>query len=276
MKWFKHSVLASRTESLRVIREKYGYHALGVFWCIMEDVGRDNGAKTLDELERVYSSNYLSKRKIREVIRLSGCFAMDGKCVRIVDNVPLVCTSADTAADTAANTTANTAASTLNARAYINRDKENKEVEVDKGGEGGFPPLAEKRERKDWIAMLEREVGAYRDTICMKATGYGAVLKRRWLDALELFRQHITAKGMEAEKVDYQEMKSYFYYYVTSTTTRDHVRQYICDLEKEEREANATHDFMATYYGPELPPDAPPRPSDTAVFDFGSGEWVDR
>ncbi|MCQ2213762.1 MAG: hypothetical protein MJZ36_09000, partial [Bacteroidaceae bacterium] len=44
-------------------------------------------------------------------------------------------------------------------------------------------------------------------------------------------------------------------------------------VEQEKRQKELNDDFMSTYFGPPLPDNAPPRPSHTAYFNFGSDKW---
>lgn len=74
MKWFKHLSNASQDQSLRRIRQDYGYNGLGIFWCITERVVQSDNTVSVDTLQNEFCSKRFSRNDVRNLIQNYGCF----------------------------------------------------------------------------------------------------------------------------------------------------------------------------------------------------------
>lgn len=115
--------------------------------------------------------------------------------------------------------------------------------------------------------------------VCMKS-GYGALLKKHWKTAKELFRQHVIAMGKEQSLLTQDEAKRYFMSFAaTCPTTAGELRQQLLRLEQA---ATATADPYRyeqridghrTCNGRPIPDDAPPRPDDHSTWNSRLKRW---
>lgn len=115
--------------------------------------------------------------------------------------------------------------------------------------------------------------------VCMKS-GYGALLKKHWETAKELFRQHVIAMGKEQSLLTQDEAKRYFMSFAaTCPTTAGELRQQLLRLEQA---ATATADpyryeqrldGRRTCNGRPIPDDAPPRPDDHSTWNSRLKRW---
>jgi len=284
MKWFKHFTLASSSEPLRSLIDKHSYTGIGVFWSIMEIVCLSDSMFTVDTIVKMLASKHLSKKKVEDIICNYGIFEVDDRNRVSVSEAFIE--AADSAVSAENGITAGENARVdpeeieSNVRARIDKKREDKEVEVEEEKKNDAADDIKNlddghwHKKGDWLAKLAQEVGIYRETLCMKAVGWSSMLNKWWRNAVEMYREHITLQGKEDDVCGYDEVKSHFFYYITNGTTSPLVRQYLKDLERESK-ADEPEDFMKTYFGPELPEDAPPRPSHTAIFDFGDNKWIE-
>ena len=77
MKWFKHNCNAAQELPVRRIKAKYGYHGVGIYWCLMELVVMYEGTLCLTEVVEEFCSRYFSRQKVQELIKDAGCFVID-------------------------------------------------------------------------------------------------------------------------------------------------------------------------------------------------------
>ncbi len=99
MKWFRHNCNASQELPVRRIKAKYGYHGVGIYWCMMEHVTMYEGTLSLQEIVEEFCSRYFSRDKVRELIRESGVFVVDSN-----NNVTLADKSVNKASGVPVNT----------------------------------------------------------------------------------------------------------------------------------------------------------------------------
>ncbi len=150
MKWFKHSVTASRELPLRSIKADYGFYGVGIFWCILERVLHDDGLITVEELEREFCSRYFPRGKVRSIIMDYEFFHIDCH-----DNV----TTADIKPELVSVDTTYTARPyLLNSSYELNKDIDIEEREIE---ESSLPtatpaptPLSDEKKMADF--MLSR------------------------------------------------------------------------------------------------------------------------
>lgn len=77
MKWFKHSITASREMPGRSIIADYGLYGYGLYWCLMERVCQNNGIISVEELTREFCTKYFNRGKVRNLILNYDAFAID-------------------------------------------------------------------------------------------------------------------------------------------------------------------------------------------------------
>lgn len=86
MIWFKHYVTASHDPSVRRVKAEFGYHGLGIFWCIVERVVQCDGKILANEIEREFMGHHFNRGKVRSLITDSGFFVTDDSgCVDLMD-----------------------------------------------------------------------------------------------------------------------------------------------------------------------------------------------
>ena len=303
MKWFKHSANASRELPIREIIQKYGYHGIGVFWCIMEHVVLTDGTCTVAELQRMFASRKYGNDFVRSLIFDYGCFVVNTHAqVRLSDELPTVSTSNGAVNGTsngAVNGTTNgTVNDVSNARTCNNKTRKDKEKEEDKETAAAVKkaaaandPVGIKIEDEDRVAVAEailREQGMERmcdifkqlysakrlfpqwqNQVCIKS-GFGILLDKYWTIAVDMLQSFIIVHGKWEE-------------FITVSRLQAFAQKYMCEWQDTRLELNKAlteqsnkdkaDDFMSTYFGRPLPDDAPPRPSHTA--DWDGGEWYE-
>ncbi|MBQ0046096.1 MAG: DUF4373 domain-containing protein [Prevotellaceae bacterium] len=279
MKWFKHSALASREVPIRDIKDKYGYHGLGVFWCIVEDIMMTKGKTTLGELKAKYRGNHFSRVKVESIIRDFGCFKIDSFTYVTVKGNFL-----DESHD-GSHDGSHDIACAFKREEEIRKEKEVvKKNDDDNGGNendnenqnenqnhnGNRRDGLRMRTKRDWCFNMQAYNGEYREVVCMKSR-FSMLLNKRWADAINYFACHLMMIGEIDMFCTETEFKRHFSIFVTNEVTGKALHEAMEALENEERQKSP--DFMSTYFGPPLPDDAPPRPSHTAVFDFNFKRW---
>lgn len=86
MLWFKHYVTASHDPSVRRVKAEFGYHGLGIFWCIVERVAQCDGKILATEIEREFMGHHFNRGKVRSLITNSGFFVTDDAgCLDLMD-----------------------------------------------------------------------------------------------------------------------------------------------------------------------------------------------
>ncbi|MDO3389141.1 hypothetical protein Q3C19_01485, partial [Bacteroides sp. ET489] len=84
---------------------------------------------------------------------------------------------------------------------------------------------------QQYVAELNSD-SEWGQIVCMKS-GYGALLKKHWETAKELFRQHVIAMGKEQSLLTQDEAKRYFMSFAaTCPTTAGELRQQLLRLEQ--------------------------------------------
>ena len=131
---------------------------------------------------------------------------------------------------------------------------------------------------QQYVAELNSD-SEWGQIVCMKS-GYGALLKKHWKTAKELFRQHVIAMGKEQSLLTQDEAKRYFMSFAaTCPTTAGELRQQLLRLEQA---ATATADpyryeqrldGRRTCNGRPIPDDAPPRPDDHSTWNSRLKRW---
>lgn len=131
---------------------------------------------------------------------------------------------------------------------------------------------------QQYVAELNSD-SEWGQIVCMKS-GYGALLKKHWRTAKELFRQHVIAMGKEQSLLTQDEAKRYFMSFAaTCPTTAGELRQQLLRLEQA---ATATADpyryeqrldGRRTCNGRPIPDDAPPRPDDHSTWNSRLKRW---
>lgn len=77
MLWFKHYATASHDSTVRRVKAEFGYHGLGIFWCIVERVVQCEGRILVTEIEREFMGHHFNRGKVRSLITESGFFVTD-------------------------------------------------------------------------------------------------------------------------------------------------------------------------------------------------------
>ena len=119
------------------------------------------------------------------------------------------------------------------------------------------------------------------DIACMKS-GYGALLKRRIHEAIEIFTRHIEAYGKGSTLLEMRDVQSYFVNYVSAgSRTSRMLYEALLALERKQQEAvpnpyryELRVNGKRTYMGCPIPDDAPPRPNETAVWSDELHAWL--
>lgn len=299
MKWFKHYSMASMQTPVRSINEQYGYYGLGVFWCIMETVCLHEGCISVGEIERMFCSKRFSKANVKDLLLGYGLFKVSARSlVSLADDIPTVKRS-DKSADIPAVIPTDIptdvpADGTSNARAY-NKTREDKNREEEVKETSSAPPSASSVVIEDPDAASVRKAAGERmicdifydlyeaksrfpewyEQMCMKF-GHEGMLEGHWPMAIDMFKSHIICRGKWNDYVQTRHLLRMAACYLTDwENTHQEVVDEILNQKVEVRKSKACVDFMSTYCGPPVPDDAPPRPSHTAVYDFGDDVWFE-
>lgn len=131
---------------------------------------------------------------------------------------------------------------------------------------------------QQYVAELDSD-SEWGQIVCMKS-GYGALLKKHWERAKELFRQHVIAMGKEQNLLTQDEAKRYFMYFAaTCPTTAGELRQQLLRLEQTATCTDDPYryeqrlDGRRTCNGRLIPDDAPPRPDDHSTWNSRLKRW---
>lgn len=298
MKWFKHSTLASKEVPVRDIRNKYGFYGLGIFWCIMEDVCLNEGRLTVGDLKRMYCSSRFSSTKVEDIILGFGCFKLDAHaCVSVDDNLIANMRSNEHAANTQQAHSSNTAVLS-NARTYNREDKEKKRkdnittkpptvgpVVID----GGDDDIEFKYNLSSYRLNVDIEnalKSLYNAPLADRQKldidyHYDGMLVRNWIAVVDEFIKYWRAFHSNTKLQNISTLHTYFSGYIhKERKTGERLYAFLQaeeamrrNAERERQMEESKCDFMSTYFGPPLPDNAPPRPSHTAYFNFGSDRW---
>lgn len=112
--------------------------------------------------------------------------------------------------------------------------------------------------------------------------GYGALLKRRFKDAVEYFRRHIILYHKQDNLANEYEVYRYFANFTAAGgRTSGELRNYLLQLDEADRLKHPNIyryekliDGKRTYNGCPLPSDAPPRPNDHCLWNDATRKWV--
>lgn len=112
--------------------------------------------------------------------------------------------------------------------------------------------------------------------------GYGALLKRRFKDAIEFFRRHIILYHKQDDLPNEYEVYRYFANFTAAgSRTSAELRNHLMKLDEAERlkhpDAYRYEKLIGgrrTYNGCPLPNDAPPRPNDRCLWNDITRKWV--
>ena len=143
--------------------------------------------------------------------------------------------------------------------------------------EDGQLPL---RPYTGWEAMVD-EMQADRFWMEMVGmhSGLGELFVGRQQELVDLFKEHVRLYAKEAEMVNLKETKRYFANCLAQgTRTCEMFRQKLYARQAVVRQADAYRfetlvEGRRTYQGYDIPPEAPPRPGATAVWDERAGRW---
>lgn len=294
MKWFKHSTTASLELPVRDILERYGYHGVGVFWCLMERVCLSDGQFSVGELQRMFSSRKFGNDAVKSLILDYGCFVIDAHSrVSVSSAMPTVkegkCekTAPDSVPDTVPDTSSNT-------RTYNREDKIRieKEATAKKAAAASSPStvmmedpdmdgvkkyakvLQGEKKLSEWFDSFVDAAQKYpqwHEMVLMRS-GYPIMLRDYWDMAMDMFKSFRICRGEWDNYVTETQAKKYIYNFLVEwPETKQDV---ISELgERKRKDAHINTDFMSTYSGPPLPDDAPPRPSHTAFYNFADDVW---
>lgn len=112
--------------------------------------------------------------------------------------------------------------------------------------------------------------------------GYGALLKRRFKDAVEYFKRHIILYHKQDNLNNEYEVYRYFANFTAAGgRTSGELRNYLLKLDEADRLKHPDAyryekliDGKRTYNGCPLPSDAPPRPNDHCLWNDATRKWV--
>lgn len=211
------------------------------------------------EITEKTAENASEKQENRRIKEEKGC----EKSTETIDNK-----------ETKANlcTKSNTNTSTI----YIKRKKEREKdiitTEEEKKEEAAVRPW------RKYVENLGLD-SQWMEIACMKS-GFGAVLRRHFALAKELFCQHIIAFGKGSKLLTQEEVTGYFVCFVTHPVTSKRLLRKLLELEQ----ATATSpdspyrheqltDGHRTYNGRRIPDEAPPRPDDHSLWNDRLKRW---
>ena len=291
MKWFKHSVTASLELPVSQILAQYGYYGVGVFWTIMERVCMSEGQFTVADLQRQFANKGFGANKVKEIILGFGAFKLDAHA-----RVSPAESDENPQSDCGTIAKRSQKVPPSNARTYNNKTRKDKEKDEDDNkrsssstsgpiriedpdaeplkeavlAKNGQHPLHMYEEgfinapvlKPEWFADMKAKFGAKSEQ-----------LEKYWTDVVDIFRREYVCKGLWDKPVTEGMAYNYLYHFVclfqdTKAMVLEAINQY---SEHDRKQTN--DDFMSTYFGPPLPDNAPPRPSHTAYFNFGSDKW---
>ena len=133
-----------------------------------------------------------------------------------------------------------------------------------------------------YVEPLKQEQTGWQDVVCMKS-GYGALLRRRWQEAIEEFVRHVVEHDQGHTIQNAHDARYYFASYARlSVRSGQKLRDCLQaseDAEAEERKESDPYryelrvDGVRYASGRPIPPEAPPRPTATAVWNDATGTW---
>ncbi len=133
-----------------------------------------------------------------------------------------------------------------------------------------------------FVEPLREEQTGWQDVVCMKS-GYGALLRRRWQEAIEEFVRHVVEHDQGHTIQNAHDARYYFASYARlSVRSGQKLRDCLQaneDAEAEERKESDPYryelrvDGVRYASGRPIPPEAPPRPTATAVWNDATGSW---
>lgn len=151
----------------------------------------------------------------------------------------------------------------------------------DENGDPQLPPHS----IQPWETLVDDLIkdSCWLDIALMKS-GYGVMLKRYLKQTISLFKQHIMAYDKGSGLLQMSDVHSYFVNFVQSgSRTSAILRQQLLKIDAAKKKAdNADNpyryerliDGRRTYMGSLIPPYAPPRPDNTAIWNNQIRCWV--
>ncbi|WP_163217998.1 Lin1244/Lin1753 domain-containing protein [Bacteroides sp. 224] len=140
----------------------------------------------------------------------------------------------------------------------------------------------ERKEKKSWQEYVTE---AFSDRTWVECQAAHSGLEARFLKhetyIINLFLKHVLTHGTENKQLSLQDIKFYFANFIRQgTITCKRVTQKLNDLENKQ-EATTPYRFETidevtgerSYYGNIIPKDAPPRPNDRMVWNYGYERW---
>lgn len=305
MKWFKHSTNATREIPIRDILARYGYHGVGVFWCLVEHVILTAGECTVAELQRMFCTRRFGKDFVKSLILDYDCFITDAHA-RVSLNPALSCASVEPdkgrtgkingAVNGVANGTVNGVANGVTPTHARNIDKDKNRIEKEatakKAAAASSPSMVMMEDPdmdgvKKYAKVLqgEKKLSEWFDSfvdaaqkypqwheMVLMRSGYPIMLRDYWNMAMDMFKSFRICRGEWDNYVTETQAKKYIYNFLVEwPETKQDV---ISELgERKRKDAHINTDYMSTYSGPPVPDDAPPRPSHTAFYNFADDVW---
>lgn len=110
----------------------------------------------------------------------------------------------------------------------------------------------------------------------------GSLFVKYRQEVVEAFRQHVHLQGGNPAVFSVSDIKAYFANYLRpGTPTQKRVAAFLALKEEERRKTSPsryeTVDLQTgsrSYFGNPIPDDAPPRPSDNAVWSSELSQWI--
>lgn len=121
------------------------------------------------------------------------------------------------------------------------------------------------------------------DIACMRS-GYGALMKMFFKDAVKFFKQHILTYDKGGELLDMKAVHQYFINFASpGSRTSKELYKYLENLSKKQRADSPDPyrfekkiDGRRTYLGCPIPDNAPPRPDETAIWNTLKCVWISK
>lgn len=285
--YIPHGVSSRNSSEMMTLIEDQGMAGYGIYWSLMEYLRtQDDYVGDIRVLKTLARQLKTSVQKLLKVLNGYNLFVVTGDsfCSRKLNAVmkplddkrkAMEARSCDSRATNAKQMERNSLEikddSSLVKKSKVKKSR----VSSSKEEDDAVVPLPESPVWERYVDELKQE-DQWKEIMAMRS-GMGKAFLQRFDEILQHFKQHIQAVGNEKQLLSPGDAKRYFCFYFTpgSATFTKLMARLKTDEKKDpyRYEQRDPVTGIRSYCGVGIPPEAPPRPSEQAVWNPALGKW---
>lgn len=294
--YFPLEVNLEKDERMAIVIEKHGFEGIGIYTALLMELRRHNNYRCGFTSIRIFARTYgVTFKKIESFIRNYGLFELTGEGDDLVISSPYLdrvmqkleqkrekCSEAGKKGSASVGRASNgrftvddgTVKKSKEEKSKEEKSKENTATAVQKKQllpvESWEKYVDDAFADKPWVEVLAMKSGMSKYFIT----------HRQWLE--EQFRQHVMLQASQERILSLNDAKTYMAnFFRQGTVTQKRLEAELL-AEQEISHQDSTYRYETvnpatgerTYFGKPIPPDAPPRPNNNAVWAENILKWV--